>query len=315
MNPQLTIVIPVHNRAESVVSTLDSIGAGTVLPQRLLIVDNGSTDQTLERCRAWAESRQHAGFIVTVLSEPRKGAAIARNTGLKACTTDYVYFFDSDDLFDVQAVADIMHALEEQETDLLFLPVQQEWNVKTQTRPFQENASPHIHILNSMFSTVCMVFRTAWLREIGGWDEALTTWDDWELGVRATLHHPRVCWLTRHPYHHIIIHPDSITGANFTQTLDHILLAMRHAINDVQLAPLAPQQRALALRALFFRSHIMAGNLRQENNEKGAAAFRQLTLECLPHPAKPLKSLGLLLEHYTALGGRGAWKIALALCR
>ena len=306
----LTLILPVRNRAHCVVRTLDSIAASTLLPAQLIIVDNGSTDDSLTICREWAERHGADGMDIRVLSELRPGANVARNRGLAECTSEFVAFFDSDDLFDAAFVADVVAGIAsaERTPDLLFLPSRQEVNGHVQTRFYRRSADPAVHVLTSMLSTQSMVFRTEWLRQIGGWDERLGVWQDWELGLRALLHTPRVQWLTARAYHRILIHADSITGGSFTQTLDGMLAAMQVAMDLTNgREPLHVRTRiALRLRAM-----IMAGHLQREHCAEGAKAFQELATRCVPHSAKPLWWLGRLLFRYVAFGGRGAWRIAL----
>ena len=99
MSNQLTVIIPIYNRAHVLARTLDSIAASTVLPAELILVDNNSQDDSLRCCRNWAARHATDTFRVTVLEAQRPGASVARNVGLAAYTTPYVYFFDSDDLF------------------------------------------------------------------------------------------------------------------------------------------------------------------------------------------------------------------------
>jgi len=306
----LSVVVPVRNRAHCVVRTLESIAASTLLPAQLIIVDNGSTDDSLAVCREWAGRQAAGGMDISVLSEPRHGANAARNRGLAECRTAYVAFFDSDDLFDASFVADVSAcvAAGKGTSDLLFLPSCQAIEGRLQRRYYRESADPAVHVLTSMLSTQSMVFRTAWLREIGGWDERLGVWQDWELGLRALLHAPRIQWLTARAYHRVLIHPDSITGGSFAQTWEGTLAAMQVAMERTSgREPLHVRTRiALRLRAM-----IMAGYMQREHCAEGVAAYQELASRCVVHPAKPLWWVGRMLFRYVALGGRGGWRIAL----
>ena len=103
----ISLVIPVRNRASIVGRTLDSVAAQTRLPDQIVLVDNGSTDGTLEVLRRWANGRSN----VQVVTEPRPGAAEARNCGLRAVTEEYVMFFDSDDTMPPRHVEEICSEL------------------------------------------------------------------------------------------------------------------------------------------------------------------------------------------------------------
>ena len=94
----ITIIVPVYNRAHLVGATLDSIAAQTLRPIHLVLVDNNSQDNTLKVLLDFKKRHQSDDFKVTVLQETRRGAAAARNCGLQEATTEWVVFFDSDDI-------------------------------------------------------------------------------------------------------------------------------------------------------------------------------------------------------------------------
>ena len=95
--PRVAVVVPVFNRAHCILATLDSILAQTLRPAQVIVVDNGSTDQSKAVVEAWMQQQKpHCELLL--LSEACRGASAARNRGLQAVTTEWVSFFDSDDL-------------------------------------------------------------------------------------------------------------------------------------------------------------------------------------------------------------------------
>ena len=311
MNPLLTVVVPVYNRSHLIERTLDSIAASTYRPFVLKIVDNASTDNSLEACQQWAERNASVDeLIVEVIEEIKAGAPCARNCGLASCQTPYIYFFDSDDFCSSDFIGDALKALEKEDADMLFAPVQMEIDGQLKLRAYVENGGLVEQINSSMLSTHSMVFRTEWLRKIGGWREDLTVWQDWELGIRALLAQPKIHWMTNHPYHRIAVHGDSITGSSLSQTLEGTLYTMRCVIDEVRKADnINEKELSRCLQALYDRSMIMAGKLRREKNPKGVETYRQLAAEVMPNPNLMTHMKGRLLYCYTAAGGRGAWKL------
>jgi len=311
MQEGLTIIIPVRNRANLIVRTLDSIAAGAQLPRALFIVDNGSTDDTKEVCLHWIDTHRSLGMDTCFLEESRPGANIARNTGLSAVTTEWVYFFDSDDEFDVSFVADVTAAIRDSQTaqhdiTLFFTPSRQEVQGRIQTRAYMSRICAATQILSAMLSTTTMVFKTSWLRTLGGWDEHLSIWQDWELGVRVAMAAPQVGWLTRRSYHLIHIHPDSITGAGYSQRCEAIRGTLRRVATEVE-------HDRRACRSLYLRSQIIAGKLMWEGS--GDTSIRAFARERSATVGTVVRFWGTLLRRYVALGGRGAWRIALwAVC-
>ena len=93
MTPRLSIVIPALNASRTLPRTLAALAALDPAPDEIVLVDNGSTDDTAARLAAYAAT---ARVKVIVLPEPRRGASVARNTGARAATGDVVVFTDAD---------------------------------------------------------------------------------------------------------------------------------------------------------------------------------------------------------------------------
>ncbi len=288
----VSIIIPVWNRAEYLPRLFRSLATVSYEELEVVLVDNGSTDGSLGLCRSFAES---APMVVTVLEEPRRGACYARNCGLSYCKTEWAYFFDSDDELSPSFLNEVMPGVAD--ADLVVFPTNEQVGGKVRQRRYCPSEKAAAQILSSTLNTQAMLFRTIFLREIGGWDESLGIWQDWELGIRALLHAPRVQWMGQKVYHRIYVHADSITGASMTERLTPI----RHTLDVVAEELYAPRDQ----RALFFRYAIYDGLLRREGSEP---------LDCTLSVGWAYRVVGALLRHYTALGGRGAWRIALWLC-
>lgn len=290
----LTIVIPIYNRADCLLTTLDSIP--TTYP--LILVDNGSTDASLQVAEGYLQRRSAdpAAAPAICVTETTPGAAAARNRGLAFCTTEWVYFFDSDDLF--TPLPDVDALCSTAELDMVCFPVRMIVDGRATVRAYRPTASVCDHILSTMLGTQSMIFRTEWLRDIGGWDNRCRIWDDWELGIRALLHRPRLRWITGTVCHRIYVHDDSLTGPSFGARWEYILAALRVVRDEVMASA-----DAAALRAFSLRCYIVSGMLRREGCHEAAAAIRRLASPSL---------FGRCLETYQTHGGRGAWRIALA---
>jgi glycosyltransferase involved in cell wall biosynthesis len=90
-----SIVIPTYNRAHILPSTIESVINQTYNNWELIIVDDGSTDNTKEVVNAIAEQ----GHRVKYLYQENAERSVARNNGINASSGDYICFLDSDDLF------------------------------------------------------------------------------------------------------------------------------------------------------------------------------------------------------------------------
>lgn len=93
----VSVVICTRNRAASLVATFEALQAAAArvphISLEVIVVDNGSTDDTSATLDAWADG---AAIKVRTLFEPRLGLAIARNTGVNASNGDIIVFTDDD---------------------------------------------------------------------------------------------------------------------------------------------------------------------------------------------------------------------------
>jgi tetratricopeptide (TPR) repeat protein len=95
------VVIPVFNRATVILSTLESVAQQTCPPQRLVVVDDGSTDQSAVAIQTWIEAAAPP-FDVQLIRAPHRCAAAARNVGYEYVgDLPLVAFLDSDDIWPV----------------------------------------------------------------------------------------------------------------------------------------------------------------------------------------------------------------------
>ncbi len=89
--PLVSVIVPTFNRAGLIRASVESVLAETHVDLELIVVDDGSTDDTLDRLAAITDTR------VRVLRVAHGGVAAARNAGVAACRGRYVAFHDSDD--------------------------------------------------------------------------------------------------------------------------------------------------------------------------------------------------------------------------
>jgi glycosyltransferase involved in cell wall biosynthesis len=89
--PRVSVIIPTYNRSELLRVAVESVLAQTYPNIEIIVVDDGSTDDTATMMAQYAER-------VTYLQQTNRGVAVARNTGFRAASGEYVTFLDDDDL-------------------------------------------------------------------------------------------------------------------------------------------------------------------------------------------------------------------------
>ncbi len=102
--PLVSVIIPAHNEAESILATLNSLLRQTYPNLELIVVDDGSSDNTRGVCRPLSK----AGKIKYLRNELRGGKSSAINLGLYHSRGDYILTIDADTVFDREAVLNIL---------------------------------------------------------------------------------------------------------------------------------------------------------------------------------------------------------------
>ena len=108
MKPFFSIIIPTYNRATLIAKAIDSVIAQTFLDWELLIIDDGSTDNTSEVVEAYKDSR------IKYIFQKNAERSAARNNGINKATGNYICFLDSDDYYLPQRLQLLFTELEKQ---------------------------------------------------------------------------------------------------------------------------------------------------------------------------------------------------------
>lgn len=89
------VVVPMYNAERTVAATLRSIYEQTHKNLDIIVVDDGSTDRSVEIVKAWQARDQR----IRLVQQPNSGVSVARNRGAATTTADYLAFVDADDLW------------------------------------------------------------------------------------------------------------------------------------------------------------------------------------------------------------------------
>ncbi len=98
--PLVSVVIPLYNQASFLPASLRSVQTQTYTHLEIILVNDGSTDETPSLCLSFAKQDQRIRY----LSQPNQGPSAARNTGIAASKGHYICLLDGDDLMDPERV-------------------------------------------------------------------------------------------------------------------------------------------------------------------------------------------------------------------
>ncbi len=116
-NIQVSVIIPVYNTAPWLDEALGTIANQTLRDIEIICIDDGSTDGSLEILKRWAAGDRR--FVL--FSCPNAGLSCARNLGIAQARGEFLYFMDSDDVLEQEALEELVAVLREKALDVLFL--------------------------------------------------------------------------------------------------------------------------------------------------------------------------------------------------
>ena len=193
----VSVIIPNFNRAGLIGETIENLLAQTQPPQEIIIVDDGSTDDSLSVIRSY-------GSKVILLQQSNAGPGAARNAGLKAATGSYIQFQDSDDLFSLNKLDEQARVLDETGADLVLGPWAHvmigQGKLIFESSVLQQAAPPDSIPLSSWllrgWATIfqSLMFRRSFLEAMGGYRTDLRYGEDMEYFFRILAASPRTAF-------------------------------------------------------------------------------------------------------------------------
>lgn len=181
-SPTVSFITPAYNAAATLDDTVRSVLAQTIPAWEMLIVDDGSHDDTRDKAKAWARKDPR----IMVLSKENGGPAAARNLGLAQARGEWLCFLDADDWLAPRFLEDLLAAAPG--ADVL---VAGHDRVGPEGEPMSVAAAP---TLPDPFATlarrcpivpVAALVRTSVARRMGGFDSEVFSSEDWLFWMRA----------------------------------------------------------------------------------------------------------------------------------
>lgn len=115
MNELISVIVPVYNIATYLPMCIESILYQKYSKLEIILIDDGSTDESGKICDVYAKR----DCRITVIHQANKGAAAAKNAGLRIASGSYLSFVDSDDYLELDAYEYMVQSLQENEADIV----------------------------------------------------------------------------------------------------------------------------------------------------------------------------------------------------
>ncbi len=263
----VSIIIPTHNRWPMLGEAVDSALAQTVSEYEIIVVDDGSTDETARRLRDYGER-------LTVLAQTRRGVAAARNVGAAGASGKYLAFLDSDDLWHPRKLERQLDFMGDN-PDVEICQTEENWiRNGVRVNPRRKHRKPSGDIFRPslelcLVSPSAVMMRRELFDRVGGFDESFPVCEDYDL------------WLRISKDTEVPLIPEALVtkrGGHVDQlsrsTWGFDRFRVRAIANLVE-AGLDPEKTGWALEAMSKKVTILARGFRKRGNEAMAREYEE----------------------------------------
>jgi glycosyltransferase involved in cell wall biosynthesis len=237
--PELvSTIIPTYNRAALLVRALDSVAAQAYRPIEVVIVDDGSTDNTVDVVTSRRQYLAGKGIDVIFHQQKNEKAPKARNVGMKLARGSLFAFLDSDDLWLPEFLQTVVRLLDEHpncgmsfsgilgidDNDVVFA----ERRMYLEPEPIEGVLEePFNHIIRYMpTQTSGVIVRKSVIEDVGDFDLGLPVVEDWDLWYRIGKKYD-MCYTTRALACNRN-HPDNLPKSDTLALSGNIKMNLRH---------------------------------------------------------------------------------------
>ncbi|MGW5665740.1 glycosyltransferase family 2 protein [Streptomyces sp. NPDC003758] len=186
-DPVVSVVIPCHDYARYLPDAVSSVVAQTFRDWELVIVDDGSTDDTAEVAKGLIA--RHPDRCIRLLQQANAGVSAARNTGIEAAAGRYILPLDADDVIaptmleKTVAVLDGDPGIAIASTDVFTFT---DDDLPPQAMPLP--AYSRELMLQRLIMFYCSLYRREAWQAVGGYDESMRAGEDWDFWIGCVEH-------------------------------------------------------------------------------------------------------------------------------
>ncbi len=185
-NPKVSVIIPSYNRAHIILNCLESVCSQTYSNLEIIIVDDGSKDNTSDVVSQYKDSR-----IIYVKHEKNQGLPSARNTGIKTSCGEILAFQDTDDLWMPTKIEETVNVFGESSSDVGVVyaaSIRYRNNKKTYLpasyiKPKEGDVFKRL-LLGNFIPAISACVRRECFDQVGIFDPSLPSLEDWEMWIR-----------------------------------------------------------------------------------------------------------------------------------
>lgn len=180
----ISIIIPLYNKEHYVKTTLDSVLSQTYQDFEIVIINDGSTDKSVDIVKDYHDER------IRLINQANQGVSAARNRGIKEVKGEYVTFIDADDTWSADHLETMMSLVKEYTTYSVFCTAQH--NRLINTLPLGVSVIEDACLYDYIFATGCVLLKKEVINKVGGYLEGVQLGEDRDFWLRISCYYHTV---------------------------------------------------------------------------------------------------------------------------
>lgn len=219
--PKISIIVPVYKVENYLSQCVDSILNQTFADWECILVDDGSPDGSGVICDEYAQKDAR----IHVIHKENRGVSAARNTGLSAAQGEYIYFIDSDDYVEREALELLLSKAKQSEADIMVHGIVNDYIYK-----HSSTAVKYVSLPDKDYSTILemsdrwgllkgpvnKLFKNSIIKNKSlRFDESISYGEDTKFTFEYLVHCHSIAFVPRHLYHYCFRNKDSLTSKDY----------------------------------------------------------------------------------------------------
>lgn len=189
LNPKVSIVIPTYNRADFLPKAIQSVLNQTYRNWEIIIIDDGSTDNTEGIVKSYKEAR-----IRYILHKSNLGLSAARNTGIKNSRGEYIAFLDSDDEWFPEKISCQMNIFQKEDSKCGVVctggyRIKDNQIISIKSVPINIDSFNEKFLFKNITWTSSVLVKKECFKKAGLFDENLESCEDWDMWIRIAKYY------------------------------------------------------------------------------------------------------------------------------
>ena len=217
---KISVIIPVYNTGNYLKKCLDSILNQTLKEIEIIIVNDGSSDNSLDIIKRYMKKNKN----IILINKENGGQGSARNMGISRATGEYISFVDSDDFIDEEMLEEMYLTAKENDSDIVICNISDYYEKSGTTRDvslnLKEDVSIQEAILYSVPSVVNKIYRRKLLQDNKLFFNEKIWYEDFPYSIELLVHAKKIYFISKPFYHYFHRIQSTMHNQNISKNLD-----------------------------------------------------------------------------------------------